>query len=318
MSKSDQGTKVYGLHLADGTRWCFCAGDPELQPWLEKFARVLCLRYGSLRGARRVVFRAAERLSRSERQSLLRLAKTPPDSERGKSCWAWGRRNRFLCAAPGGDDDKEFVYAIAAAIAQQPESGIALMSDALNPVYLHATLKGGLPLHAALAEFCGKGVLFAAPGGTGKSTCASRLPPPWKSHCDDTALIVRDASQCYHAHPFPTWSDHLWGKRDSRWSAEHHLPVSAIFFLQQAPCDSVERLGEGAAALHIQDSAKQILIRWWKQMLPELRKRMIMVAFENACTLARRIPAFKLKLSLMGSFWQNVEETLAALLDNPR
>ncbi len=70
---------------------------------------------------------------------------------------------------------------------------------------------GGVLIHGALAELDGMGVILAAPGGTGKTTASNRLLAPWRSLCDDTTLVVRDAQGNYWAHPWPTWSCFLDG-----------------------------------------------------------------------------------------------------------
>ncbi|MCX7886802.1 MAG: SynChlorMet cassette protein ScmC [Verrucomicrobiae bacterium] len=311
--KTDQDTEGYGLQLGDGSRWCFFADEPKLARWLKEFAEILCLNPTLKRGRCRAVFRDIGQLSASELRLWLKRA-TLSKGRRGEfRYWLWGKRRRFACLARRAGNGSRWECVVYVPVVRQRQARIHLMNDALGAVYLQVILDGGMPLHAALAEFRGQGVLFAAAGGTGKSTSMSRLPPPWKPRCDDTVLVVRARGGIYRVHPFPTWSDHLWGRTDSRWPAEDHLPVSAIFFLQQAPRDSVERLGAGLAALHIQESAAQIMARWQRQWLPEQRKRLGTARFENACAMARRIPVFMLKLSLNGQFWRLVEKALADL-----
>jgi SynChlorMet cassette protein ScmC len=65
------------------------------------------------------------------------------------------------------------------------------MSFALIPVYHGVISNEGLPFHAALVAWNGSGVLIAARGDGGKSTCAARIPKPWEAVCDDEAVIVR-------------------------------------------------------------------------------------------------------------------------------
>ena len=62
----------------------------------------------------------------------------------------------------------------------------------LFPVFQEALEAGGFPIHGALVERAGVGFLLAGSGGTGKSTCCSRLPAPWRSLCDDEALVIPD------------------------------------------------------------------------------------------------------------------------------
>ena len=57
---------------------------------------------------------------------------------------------------------------------------IEAMRHLLLPLYLDTLRRGGFPVHAALAERDGRGILLAGRGGIGKSTCCRRLPfPGW-------------------------------------------------------------------------------------------------------------------------------------------
>ena len=184
------------------------------------------------------------------------------------------------------------------------------MARSLRGIYLQSITTGGLPFHAALAEFGGRGVLFAAAGRTGKSTCSQRLPPPWTSWCDDEALVVRHPQQGYRVHPFPTWSDHLCRDLNTTWPAEHHVALSAIFFLEQAPDNALVPLGSGAAAARICEAARQVLLFQWRGMPPEKRAQSATQVLNNACALAKTVPAYRLRFSLEGRFWEQVETAL--------
>jgi SynChlorMet cassette protein ScmC len=181
---------------------------------------------------------------------------------------------------------------------------------ALFPIFDRAQHSGGLPLHAGLVERNGVGILLAAPGNTGKSTCCCRLPSSWHPLCDDETLVVRDNQRRYLAHPFPTWSDHLWQRSEKTWNVEGHVPVSAIFFLEQATTDEVVPVGQGETAVLINESAMELYHPKWKNSDSEELRAVRRKLFDNACELAKSIPAFKLRVSLKGRFWEEIERVL--------
>ena len=118
--------------------------------------------------------------------------------------------------------------------ANSPEVDLFQMAQSVLPMYMRVLFQGGLPLHSALIEKRGKGIIIAAPSGTGKSTCANRIPPPWKAMCDDEVLIVRDNKGIYHAHPFPTWSRFNTQEPREICNVQSHVPISAILFLRKS------------------------------------------------------------------------------------
>jgi SynChlorMet cassette protein ScmC len=181
---------------------------------------------------------------------------------------------------------------------------------ALYPIFERAQNSGGVPFHAALLERNGIAVLLVAPGSTGKSTCCIRLRSPWQPLCDDETLIVRDLEKRYLAHPFPTWSDYLMKRSTKTWNIEYHLPLSAIFFMEQAETEEVLPIGQGEAAAYIHHSAMQVCRRRLYHLNRRESKSLRLKLFDNACELSRAIPAFKLGVSLKGRFWEKIEAVL--------
>jgi len=180
----------------------------------------------------------------------------------------------------------------------------------LHPIYQRALYSGGLPFHAALIERNGRGVLLAGQGGAGKSTCCRRLPLSWHALCDDETLIVRDDHKRYSVHPFPTWSTHLRQSSEQTWNVQQHLPLAAIFFLEKSEKDEVMHLGQARAAANINQSAIQAYRGNWSNMDSEENRYFRIKLFENACELAKSIPAFRLRASLKGRFWKKMEKVL--------
>ena len=188
---------------------------------------------------------------------------------------------------------------------------IVSMWWAVYPIFQRVQESGGLPLHAALVGRNGVGVLLAAPGGTGKSTCCRRLPSPWHALCDDETVITRDHGNRYLAHPFPTWSESLQRGVDRTWNVQRSLPLSAIFFLEQAETDEAAPIGKGETSTRINRLAAEVCrIDWRNLHLIEsisIRRKL----FHHACELSRVVPAFKLRVSLNGRFWKEMDKALS-------
>jgi len=187
---------------------------------------------------------------------------------------------------------------------------ILAMEQALFPIYPAAIERGGMPLHAAPLERDGKGILIAARGGKGKSTCCRLAPRPWNVLCDDETLVVRSGSGAYHAHPFPTWSDYFCRRAEPKWDVQRPSQLSAVFFLDQGKSDQVVPMGEAKAAARINQSAGQVCRRMWRSLDSQVQRENNAKLFANACSLAKKVPAFTLSASLAGRFWESLEKVL--------
>ena len=98
--------------------------------------------------------------------------------------------------------------------------------------------KNCLTLHAAFIRWKGKGILFTAPSGTGKSTQAEL----WKKYeradilNGDRAAVRRDESGCWQAYGLPyAGSSGIYRNEKT--------PVSAVIVLRQAEENRIRRLG---------------------------------------------------------------------------
>jgi SynChlorMet cassette protein ScmC len=190
------------------------------------------------------------------------------------------------------------------------EDEIIKLNDALYPIYADVISRGGLPLHSALVARDGRGALLAGRGNTGKSTCCQRILRPWMALCDDEALVLRTGPRSYNAHPFPTWSNFLFGRPRRAWEVQQFAPLKAIYFLEQAKRDEALPLDLGEAASRIYYSCFQVFYRLFnvapKNEGVALRKE----AFGNACEMSKAIPSFILKVDLNGRFWEEIDRTL--------
>jgi SynChlorMet cassette protein ScmC len=173
-----------------------------------------------------------------------------------------------------------------------------------------AQARGGVLIHGALAERDGMGVILAAPGGTGKTTASDRLPAPWRSLCDDTALVVRDPQGNYWAHPWPTWSRFMDGGPGGTWDVQTAVPLKGIFVLARAVENRAERVGPGHAVSLLVECVGQVSTFMAPGLFKEELHALQLERFDNLCALARIIPVYVLHISLTGAFWQEIDQAL--------
>ena len=172
--------------------------------------------------------------------------------------------------------------------------------------------RGGLLLHGALALWQGQGVLLAAPGGTGKTTASQRLPPPWRSVCDDATLVLPVGKGQYRAHPWPTLSHFVLDREGGSWDVQRAVWLRLICFLQQAPHEQAEPVGAGQATTLLLQAVRQASWGTAPPVDQAEQRRLNLRLLDNASALARAVPTCLLQLSLTGAFWQELEPLLAA------
>jgi len=175
--------------------------------------------------------------------------------------------------------------------------------------------QGGLLLHGALAEWNGLGVILAGPGGVGKTTASNRLPSTWNSLCDDITLVVRDNHGQYWAHPWPTWSRFWENNSKHTWQVEKAVPLAGIYFLTQAQTENVLPIGPGQASILQLESNEQITRQMLHANKDDIRTHR-MQCFDYISDLALSVPTYILELSLTGTFWRLLEDTLNANYKN--
>jgi SynChlorMet cassette protein ScmC len=293
----------YCMRLANGQGWYISATE-QLRPWAEKLAAIMQLRVCEPNGYPRLIFT----LKNAGRRQVSEPSGTPDeDVAQALTGWGWKAHDVSDMRIWSRSDLTDVICEIGIG---EENLNILMMRASLYPIYQRIQDSGGLPLHAGLVERDGRGILLAAPRNTGKSTCCRRIPKPWYALCDEEALIVRNDQKKYLVHPFPTWSHYLMKRSEPTWNIQQHVPLTAIFFLEQAEVDEVTLLGQGKAAVSISNSAFQVCYRYWNDLDNEIIRTHRKGLFENACKLAKSIPAFRLRVSLTGRFWEKIEAVL--------
>jgi|MudIll2142460700_1097286.scaffolds.fasta_scaffold110867_2 SynChlorMet cassette protein ScmC len=296
--------KTYSVRLSSGRRWRYQPVQGT-ERWVERFSSFLGIDAGEDISSPTITILPSPDGVGQDIQPKPGAGRVPPDGisrQRLLRRWLPGIN---LYWQPGSQDILCVLRSSAG-----PDSELEQMRYALYPILDGAVCDGGLPLHAALVEREGVGILIAAASGVGKSTCCKRLPAPWNVLSDDMSLVVPAADGIWQAHPLPTWS--AIKAREATWPCRlnESVPVAALFFLIRSETDGVERLGRGVSAIGIKDNASicfHYLDRYFHEAHHRpLRKKI----FDNAVLLTERLPVYALRASLQGRFWEKIEEVL--------
>jgi SynChlorMet cassette protein ScmC len=181
----------------------------------------------------------------------------------------------------------------------------------LSPFFTQAIgARGGALIHGALVEWHGSGVIFAGPGGIGKSTLCGRLPQSWRSLSDDMTLIDRDADGNYWAHPWPTWSRFMWGGEGATWDVSSAVPLKAIFILEQGKKTKIVSCGAGQSAMLLDEVADQASFFAYDSLDRDGARRHRINRFNSMCGMAQKVPTSVLHTSLTLPFANELEHFL--------
>jgi SynChlorMet cassette protein ScmC len=297
----------YLLQLAAGLGWRLTATG-KARPWLDELAGIMELKKGHSAAYPKVVF------CRNEfgKEALKDLIASPGGGNgNGRGLfdhWSPRVKSKVVFDLWMGVGRPDMIFDLGETGTRELE--FLKMAQAVSEMFVHACAKGGIPFHAALVEHGGKGILLAAPSNTGKSTCARRIPEPWGALCDDRALVMKDGRGGYLVHPFPTWSEYMCERSTPTWGVEHPLPLSAVFFLGQAEKDQALPLEKVKAVACTLLSVRDALYWVVANYSPEERKQVQERVFLNACEMVKTVPAYILKVSLGGRFWEKMEKAL--------
>lgn len=289
------------LRLSNGYAMELGSCDGGVVPWVETFSSVLGLDDETRPGARRLMF------------CRVRYEKTPvtifdvfPFLPRDIPPDEWRRSISHSVVFAHHPESRDVFCGL------MPATGslsIRQMHQALLPVYAGVVDTGGLVVHGASIGLRGRGVLLIGQSGAGKTTCCRRLPPRWSVLGDDMALVVKSPEGNWMVHPLPTWSAVRAG--GVRWPCRVNraLALKALFLLEQARDDSVEVLNKADAAVAVQHAAMQML-RSIGHIDHGNRAEFHGKVFENAVSLSKSLPVYRLRVSLGGRFWEKIEAVL--------
>lgn len=283
----------FGIKFANGEIWQLISTS-ETHEWLDKLCTIMELDRYTRVDSHKIIFLKnisdKSNLIKSLNLNEFHLLNTGP-----LRLYRYQNASHFICEIGNNNF---------------PEIELLKMAQSILPLYMTVLYQGGLPLHAALIERNGTGIAIAAPGGTGKSTCARRIPSPWQAMCDDETLIVCDKKEVYHAHPFPTWSRCNTQEPEETWNVQTHVPISAIFFLKKSQKDEVNLLSFSQSAVLIYKLSLPVFDRILGSIDEDEYTIIKKLIFENACNIAEKVPAFILEASLDGKFWKAIDRAL--------
>jgi SynChlorMet cassette protein ScmC len=288
------------LCLKDGKVWAFGASGPA-EPWLKEFSAAMGLSGGVDDPVRRILF---EGVTANHGESL-----DPLPEECLSALQAAGWRVRRLTEAVFYEHRARKTILCRMHPAASWRDRVEQMRSALIPLYSDAVLAGGLPVHGGLVELDGAGTILAGHSGAGKSTACRRLPSPWRVLGDDLCLVVRRGPGDYLAHPLPTWSEVNRDDAKGRTRTAESVPLRAVFFLEQSRADGCLPLRKGAAAVSLAASALQVL-RSLRYDFRAEGSRVNRGLYENAASIALTLPSWRLRASLTGRFWEEMERAL--------
>jgi len=288
--------KGYCLKLNDSNKW-WITGTENAIHLAEAFASIMELKECRYNDSPRIIF--------SEMKEENGLGSTLCDTD-----WILHNYRSVNIFYYKHNDDVFCEFKDAKKPIRNYDTKYLAMWYSLQPIYKQILKSGGLPLHAGLVKFDGKGILISAKGDTGKSTCCRRLPRPWEALCDDESLAVLAGENEYLAHPFPTWSDYISDRSKGSWDVQNPIPLHAIFFIEQSEDDEVIEIDAPEAVMRITESAAQVWGKFHQADSGWLRKDYYKDAFDNAFGIAKNTRAYRLRVSLTGRFWEEIEKVI--------
>ena len=116
------------------------------------------------------------------------------------------------------------------------------------------TMRDGMPLHAALVEKDGYGVVFLGPSGMGKSTQAKL----WVEH-QGADFIIGDRPGLRHIDGKWIGFGMPWDGKDNI-KQQKQVPIRALISLEQAPENSIRRLTKQEAMIVL---LNQVMMPMW-------------------------------------------------------
>lgn len=142
--------------------------------------------------------------------------------------------------------------------------------------------KQGLITHSSTIIWKGKGVMFSAPSGVGKSTHAHL----WK-RLYDTPILDGDATACRIVNGSPRVYGLPWCGTSGEF-INKSVPLGAIVFLQQAKENSIEKLDLRESILRL--AARCFLLPWNNELMNQFLDTVQEIAENIDCYLLNCLP----------------------------
>ncbi len=155
---------------------------------------------------------------------------------------------------------------------------------------------GGLVMHGSAISYEGKGIVFSAPSGTGKSTHAGL----WKKQYGERVIHINDDKPAIRFDGgVPVVYGTPWsGKTDT--NTNNSAPLKAIVFLKQAPENRIQPLSVADALTHI----------YRETVRPFYDEALGMKVLETAERLIQSVPLYLLECTISSEAVELVKNTM--------
>ncbi|NLX49130.1 MAG: hypothetical protein GXY82_04510 [Methanospirillum sp.] len=162
-----------------------------------------------------------------------------------------------------------------------------------------------LLIHGALIADGEKAHVLTAPSNVGKTTAASRVPPPWRAVTDDLVAAVK-TPEGYALHPLPTWSQ-LFLDPDTfrRVDLDRPFSLHAVYLLEQSAADAVEDLQANQAITRLFLYSYQAYMVYFEDSPLDVRIRLKQEILMHARQIVQTTPCRVMKISRDGRFWEH-------------
>lgn len=155
---------------------------------------------------------------------------------------------------------------------------------------------GGLVMHGSAISYEGKGIVFSAPSGTGKSTHAGL----WKQHYGERVLRINDDKPAIRFEEgVPIVYGTPWSGKTAT-NANDSAPLKAIVFLKQAPENRIQPLSVADALEHI----------YRETVRPFYDETLGMKILDTAERLIQSVPVFLLECTISSQAVELVKNTM--------
>ena len=142
--------------------------------------------------------------------------------------------------------------------------------------------KQGLTIHSCTIIWNGKGVLFSAPSGTGKSTHAQL----WKQ-LYNTSILDGDVTACRMVNGIPIVYGLPWCGTSGEF-INRNVPLRAIVFLEQAKENSIKKLDLRETVIRL--TARSFLLPWNNELMNQYLDIVQEIAENTDCYLLNCLP----------------------------